>query len=313
MNKVAITYTIKNEADLILQNINFHKKLGVEHFWVFLDNSSDNSLELLKKQDNVSTRESVRPEELADSLIDDKFLAKRDNHDARRVYNSSWAAREAKARGFDWLICIDADELILCDFDNFEKAQINLKLAEIDKDISQVVFKTYEQVPSFKQAGEAFNKEDSFLDSDKLKQERTLYDPFEKTNIRIERKFLGHDAGKVAFRLSELDSYYPLTHRWLNREDNKPGDLIIIDSLLHYYFYSIKNFQQRFINYQNRSKLSIANFEYPKHILKLIEFAQRMNDIEFKEYCEKYISNQDQLKTFDSEGIIKPEVLKRLF
>lgn len=313
MNKVAISYTIKNEADLIVQNINFHKKLGIEHFFVFLDDNTDNSLELVQDLEGISIRESISPDEFNDSYINTKFLGLRDNHDARRVYNSSLAAKEAVALGFDWLICIDADELILCDFNSLEEAQINSKLTQVNNAINQVVFKTYEQLPVFKKSCDSFKTQDCFLDKDKSNIKRELYDPFTKTNIPIGRKFFGHDSGKTAFRLSELNDYYPMTHRWLSRADNSPGNFIEIDSLLHYYFYSFKKFKQRFINYQNRSELSIGNYKYPEHILKLIEFSKTMSDKEFQEYYKEHICNENQSNTFNSEGIIKPKVLEHLF
>lgn len=308
MTKVAISYMIKNEADLIKQNIEFHKRLGVEHFFVFLDENTDNTEETLKDLANITVKKSLEPDELNDSFIDNKFLPLRDSHNARRVYNSLYAARQAKEMGFDWLICIDADELILCDFNDINKAQINSTLEKIDPSINQVIFNTYEQVPKFKETCSSFFGANEFIKASSKPLARKLYDPLSKTYIPFNRNFMGHDSGKTAFRLSALEDYYPLTHRWLRRSDDQPGETTSIDSLVHYYFYSFKHFRQRFINYKDRDDWSIANYKYPDHILKLIELVQEMSEEEFEDYYKNYICKESE--TLPPKARIKIPLVK---
>jgi len=53
---IAIVYTIKNEAEIILANIEYHRTLGVSRFLVYLDKSTDRSREILEKQPDVILR-----------------------------------------------------------------------------------------------------------------------------------------------------------------------------------------------------------------------------------------------------------------
>lgn len=292
MGEIAITYTIRNEANLVLQNINFHKKLGVEFFFIFLDNNTDNTPDLLGDIPGVFARKSLKPEELKDKFLEDRFLSKTVNHDARRVFNTTWAAQEAKKLGCKWIISIDADELILCDFNNLEEAKIKSKLRLIDSKVNQVIFKTYEQVPRFIDKSERFSKESEFFTRSQANNTRSIYDPFSKQELQLGRSFIGHDAGKTAFRLSALDSSYPLPHKWLNRRDGTIVEAITIDALLHFYFYDFQYFRRRFSNYQNRSEKSITGYQYPEHILLLIKICKELSDEEFKEYYKKHICFQ---------------------
>ena len=308
MGKIAITYTIKNEADLILQNINFHSKLGVDYFFVFLDNNTDNTEQLLRNTPRLSLRESIKPEELNDNFLSSKFSHQADNHDARRVFNTAWAAQEAKKIGCEWIISIDADELVLCNFNKLQKAEIEPRLNLVDNTVNQVVFRTYEQVPYFVDKSQGFSPENEFLTRTPIDLERSLYDPFSKQNLKLGRSFIGHDAGKTAFRLSALEDHYPLTHRWLKRSDDSPAELIKMNALLHFYFYDFQYFKRRFTNYQDRSNHSISDYQYPEHILLLIKLCQELSEEEFKEYYKEHICFKEPPK----ENFIKPKVLQDL-
>lgn len=311
-SKVAISYTVKNEASLICENLDFHRKLGVSHFFIFFDNTTDVAPKLLQTRSDLTCRESVKPDELQDQFLTSKFLKSIDNHDARRVFNSSWAAIKAKEMGFDWLIAIDADELVLCDFASMDKTRIDLRLAQISPEINQVVFKAYEQVPRFIEKSNSFLEHTEFIKQESGSKERKIYDPLSKATIELNRLFMGHDSGKAAFRLSLLDACYPLTHRWHRRSDDTVEDFIIIDALLHFYFYDFNKFRERYLNYQGRSAFSIANYKYPTHVTKLIELAGELNESDFMDYYKQQICFSDKLPDYMERNLVKPKVLKDL-
>ena len=45
---VAIAAIFKNEAPYLREWVEYHKMIGVEHFWLYNDNSSDNFEEILE-------------------------------------------------------------------------------------------------------------------------------------------------------------------------------------------------------------------------------------------------------------------------
>lgn len=64
MPSIAMVITAKNERVLLRQNILFHRYLGIEKFYVFLDNSTDDTCETVT---DSSLRQSV-PFDLTGSL-----------------------------------------------------------------------------------------------------------------------------------------------------------------------------------------------------------------------------------------------------
>src|SRR4051794_16982569 len=51
--RIGCIYTAKNEEQLILQNIQYHRFLGVTDFFVFLDHSTDRTRELVQGVPNL--------------------------------------------------------------------------------------------------------------------------------------------------------------------------------------------------------------------------------------------------------------------
>lgn len=111
----AVTYTVKDEAKLLPNALKWHRALGVQRFYIFLDGTSDAMRAWLPTQPDVVVRDSVRPEDVTDApRFLETMAAGWDGFvDARKNVNCWLAARKAAADGIDWLAMIDPDELLL--------------------------------------------------------------------------------------------------------------------------------------------------------------------------------------------------------
>lgn len=110
----AVTFTSKNEYEKLRQNIKYHSDMGCEHFYLFLDNSTDKSASLETEFENVSVRQSQRISDLPDPPQWLERISSRwsENMDVRKRLNTYVAARDARREGISWLASIDADELL---------------------------------------------------------------------------------------------------------------------------------------------------------------------------------------------------------
>ncbi len=113
--RFAITYTVKNEASLLPDAIAYHLGIGCSRIYVFLDGTTDNTLQLIKDIDRVVCADSIDPESIPDSpaWIRDILPRWKENMDVRKRINTYVASQYATDEGIDWLINIDPDELLL--------------------------------------------------------------------------------------------------------------------------------------------------------------------------------------------------------
>lgn len=112
--RFAITYTVKNEADLLPDAIAYHRALGCSKFYVFFDGTTDASRELIGGATDVTCADSLPPV-AAEAPEWIRRIAPRwhENMDVRKRINTYTAAQWARRDGVEWLINIDPDELLL--------------------------------------------------------------------------------------------------------------------------------------------------------------------------------------------------------
>ena len=114
--KIALVITIKNERKLLRNNLEFHHKLGVDLVFIFLDGTEDETEKTIDDLPYVRVASSVSLDcfqgfaELHELVINSE-----EHHTARQMLNMVYAKELAQKEGFDWLIAIDADELICPD------------------------------------------------------------------------------------------------------------------------------------------------------------------------------------------------------
>ncbi|HET9322163.1 MAG TPA: glycosyltransferase family 2 protein [Bryobacteraceae bacterium] len=147
----ALTYTVKNEARLLPSAIEYHLAAGCSRIYLFWDNTTDNASELVAKYPQVIARKSFRPEELENPPL---WLARilpawEPDLDVRKIANTYYATLDAAKSGIEWLINIDADELILMNRSEQDLADhIPRYLARVPENIDQLHLPPLESVPT---------------------------------------------------------------------------------------------------------------------------------------------------------------------
>jgi hypothetical protein len=157
----ALTYTVKNEARLLPSGIEYHLAAGCSRIYLFWDNTTDNAPELVARYPQVVARNSYHPEELENPPA---WLAKilpwwEVDLDVRKIANTYYAALDAAKAGIEWLVNIDADELILINrAEQILENHIPRYLARVPENIDQLLLPNLEAVPT------AAESESPFID-----------------------------------------------------------------------------------------------------------------------------------------------------
>lgn len=149
--RVAITFTSKNEVKLLERSIAIHEQLGVSRFFVFLDENTDDTEEVLSKYGSVSVHYTRMPKAELDvpTWITEILPRHSASMDVRKRVNTYFAAIEARREGIDWIACIDADEVI-CPAPN-GGIKLNLIpefLASVPSCYDQVLMRNLEVIPT---------------------------------------------------------------------------------------------------------------------------------------------------------------------
>jgi hypothetical protein len=155
----AISYTVKNEADLLPAAIEYHARLGCAKFFVFFDGTTDNSRELVAGLPSVVAQESIEPATLGEipGWIAPLLPRWPQSMDIRKRLNTFAAARLARESGIEWLINIDPDELLLFDEPECDRAgEPAAFFAAIPATIDQVLMPNLEAVPVGEGTGRPF-------------------------------------------------------------------------------------------------------------------------------------------------------------
>jgi hypothetical protein len=247
--KIALAVTVKNERQLLRPNLLYHHYLGVDAVFVFSDATTDDTLESLGELPFVRVCPSVPPGGAADRPGFETLVKKASlHHTARQCLNAAFAMAAAKQEGFDWMVSLDADELICLDFHTAEKGGLADYLGSVDKEIAQVRFQTLEVVQHRLEYENVFARETLFKrNSPDIR--RRIYDPFKKKTW-TKRGFYGHNQGKSAVRLTARA--IPRTVHSFMGADGRELNTLKEKFLLHYYCYCFSDFIKKFENFKNR-------------------------------------------------------------
>jgi hypothetical protein len=196
--RLGLVMTVRDERPLLRTNLLFHRHLGVERVYLYDDGSSDGTPETVRDLEFVSTRTSVSSDRFRDRETDSTFL-RTDTWATVRQRLNAWAAlEEARDDRLDWLLHLDADELVCPDLRHAPAGQLREFFAGIPAAVAQVRFPTLEAVQRRTVYRDVFAEETLF----KLPQgriRRRVRDPLRGRELRVDG-FYGHRAGKSAVR-----------------------------------------------------------------------------------------------------------------
>jgi hypothetical protein len=287
MARAAVVMTVKNERDVLRSNILFHRHLGVERFYVFPDDDAEGTGESVADLDFVQVSESMsaarflasesrrqlaeRSRKLARAVEDAEL-----QHTARQMLNAFVAMEKARERGIEWLLAIDADELVCPRIERAEAGEFATLLDTVDPRTEQVRFRPLEIVQQDRSYRNVFGEAVLFKRPD-VRVARPVYDPFREKFKRFERKdvlfrrlslskirrfdwWYGHHEGKAVVRV-DLD-VVPLIHRFegadgRNLTSGEGG------YLLHYFMYDVQDFIKKYRSYVKQPDRWVAGATIP--------------------------------------------------
>lgn len=252
--KIAIVITAKNEARVLRNNILYHKAIGISKAFVYFDNTTDQGKESISDIDIVEVSESI-VNEYKDQDNLQKFNDKsKDHHTARQCLNTYDAIQKCKTSGIDWLISLDADELICTNLD--DPTNLGFFFNEIKDSIDLVTFLPYELLQSQLHFENVFAEAHYFKATHKFNRKidriyKAFYNPFTKTNIKFSYWY-GQHLGKVAVRVNSNQEIIPKNVHRYTYSDGEPIESISVKGMLHYHMYDANDFVKKFKNFKNR-------------------------------------------------------------
>src|SRR5690554_2189724 len=195
--KIALVLTVKNEFRLLRNNLLYHKAIGVDRAFVYFDNTTDNGRESIADLDFATISDSVSPGKYAHLEYLHKFTSQAaEHHTARQCLNTFDAQQICESENIDWLISIDADELICTD----PIAPTDLKsfFGTVSDEVEVVNFKTLEALQQKTSYINVF-AEETFFKSNKQAFYKSIRNPFTKSP-QMFTWWYGHTMGKAAIR-----------------------------------------------------------------------------------------------------------------
>jgi hypothetical protein len=145
---VAAVMTVRNEDDILSENIRYHRYLGVERFYVFLDQGDDPSANSISADSAVTLHLSTIPSLIKYDAVHQGAIQRWfSHHTARQIVNCLHAAHQARQHGIQWLLNIDPDELVCVEDHQTRQYALSDLLMSLPSSVGTVTFPTWEVVP----------------------------------------------------------------------------------------------------------------------------------------------------------------------
>ncbi|MCK7589898.1 glycosyltransferase family 2 protein [Subsaxibacter sp. CAU 1640] len=288
--------------------------IGIYKVFIYLDGTEDNSADTLNDLQNIDIQNSVSAEKYRGFPFMEKFWGNaNEHHTARQCLNTFDALRKCKEQGIDWLVSLDADELLITSnrdhipFDDFF-GDAKIKNADIVH-LSTLEVVSQKMHYDFVMAEETLFKTrknfKSKLDQIYIK----LYDPY--TDTYFNRLFwFGHTMGKGILNVAS-DLIPENVHRYTKKDFSKPK-VIKKGHVLHYHIYDSEDFIKKFDNFKDRSStyLSGNDIQRIKRLWIRLVNDQAYGKKELEEYFkDNLLFNQQKLQALYKTRIFN--VLKR--
>jgi len=291
--KIAIVITAKNEARILRSNILYHKEIGVCKAFIYFDNTTDNGKSSISDIDIVEISDAVL-DKYDDIEVLEKFTQKaKKHHTARQCLNTYDALQKSKKLGIDWLISIDADELVITDKN--EISDLNSFFSKINDSVDLVNFKPYEIVQDRSHFNNVFAEASYFKVIHKFSRRidqiyKPFYNPFNKNYIKFSYWY-GQHLGKAALRVNSKEEILPKNvHRYVYA-NGESINAVSIKGMLHYHMFDAKDFIKKFKNFKDRPDhfLSGNKVESLKLLCRDIVNSKVYSNEELKDYYKSNI------------------------
>jgi hypothetical protein len=320
-------YTVKNEGATLLQSIGYHRAIGFDHFFVFLDGTTDDTASRLAGVAGVHVRKSVAPDEAAVADGPDWMAAIAPwwstDLGVRQRINTLAATRLCQEMGIDWLLCIDPDEVFHASLGNPPSAARTREFfLGIPQHVDQILLRNLEAIPPASSTGNLLTDCTRFLARFpateavwrvmsggirrvvKIPAAQAWFDYLfyqvrfmgalprllvhPTTGKRIPAGyFLGYSNHKSAIRPERASSFDFVIHYW--RRWNRAPRNVLRGNVLHCDFPSLEYFIAKFRQRQPSHAKKVFHVRY-----WLARIARESSPQEVEAFYRKYIALSDE-------------------
>lgn len=294
--RIAIVLTVKNEERLLRNHLLYHKAIGVHRAFVYFDNTTDNGKKSIADLDFVTIAGSVPAERYGHLEYLNKFTSQAaEHHTARQCLNTFDAQQKCERENMDWLISLDADELICTD--TTKPSDLKSFFKRIKEEVEVVNFRTMEALQQQEGYKNVFAEETLFK-ANKQAFYKTIANPFTQKVQRF-TWYYGHTMGKAAIRVGR--GIIPFN---VHRYEKINGIKTLSENkgnILHYHAYDAKDFIKKFTNFSDHPNtfLSGNKVEDLKLLLRDVVNASGMDKQELEYYFKQNLMFQDaEIKRF---------------
>jgi len=299
--RIALVSTFKNEKPLLRLNLLYHHFLGVEKFYLFDDGADDGTVDSISDLPYIRVMKSVDASLFSDRPELERFTSQaHEQHTARQNLNTCTAIEMAPQENFDWLIALDADELLCPDRSISYVGQLVDFLAAIPEEFEVVRFPTLEVVSHQMEYENVFAQETLFKKLNTAINHR-VFDPSSRRTFKI-RGFLGQNMGKSAVKL--ITNIRPINvHKFVTlngRELNRTWT----GNLLHYYCYSYSDFIRKYRNFSKQLDTweSGNPIEYQRKVWRDLVNDPESTESDLRSYYQRWL-------LFDKAEILRLRLL----
>lgn len=252
---LAMVLCIRNEADFLAAHLIYHRAVGVQRVYLFLDRCTDHSAEIAAQFDWVQVMRRDRDPA-------DRYMS------AHQVKCLNEALALARADGMTWLLHIDPDEFACGDSLPMPLRQLlpiptlarraNLlpMLRRVSPEIAQVILRPKDMLPTVERLGDPFWRQHYFQHTGAIA--RHILNPVDGEIVDF-RKRLGHYKGKAIVRVDAAVSAAS-AHHWVRTEtetEQVENELPTCYRGFHYHF--VVTTAQRWLDKHRKFA------EYPDH------------------------------------------------
>ena len=286
---IALAMTVRNEVALLRSNLLYHRHLGVDRCYVFDDASTDATAASVADLPFVELRPTTDAARFAGRQDLEDYLRPHPYQSRRQALNCALALELARDAGLDWLVHVDADELLCPDLLGVPANALARHLAAVDASIETVVFTVVEALQRGLPDAEAFGA--TLFRRPGTKLERPALDP--ATNETWAVAHYGHAQGKAAVRLA-LDTRPDTPHRFVRR-DGAPLRERASGYVAHYYGYNAQDFWDKFKGTALQGDRYPLGAPVQRRIRVWHDMAHdpRLADDDLRRYYERWIRFQD--------------------